>query len=122
MRRRAGKLFNAVSAVLMLVMGGCGDSQTPTRNADSTRIETTPQGHQYGGHLRVGYAIEPTSLDAVLGRSGGDAYYWHQIYDQLVDASPDLSPRPIRLRRAFSSARLTREPRSSQQSLLAGAG
>ena len=48
---------------------------------------------QYGGHLRVGYALEPTSLDAVLGRSGGDAYYWRQIYDQLVDADPDLQPR-----------------------------
>lgn len=99
MRRRAGKLFNAVSAVLllMLFLGGCGETarQTSIQNAaGSTRIETTPQGHQYGGHLRVGYAIEPTSLDAVLGRSGGDAYYWHQIYDQLVDASPDLSPRP----------------------------
>ncbi|MCZ6887158.1 MAG: ABC transporter substrate-binding protein [Gammaproteobacteria bacterium] len=48
---------------------------------------------QYGGHLRVGYGIEPTSLDAVLGRSGGDAYYWRQIYDQLVDADVDLQPR-----------------------------
>ena len=49
---------------------------------------------QYGGHLRIGYTVEPMSLDAVLGRSGGDAYYWRQIFDQLVDADPDLTPRP----------------------------
>jgi ABC-type transport system substrate-binding protein len=41
---------------------------------------------QYGGHLRVGYGLEPTSLDPIAGRSGGDAYYFRQIFDQLVDA------------------------------------
>lgn len=41
---------------------------------------------QYGGHLRVGLALEPTSLDPIAGRSGGDAYYFRQIFDQLVDA------------------------------------
>src|SRR5213592_3017213 len=46
-----------------------------------------------GGHLRVGYGLFPTSLDAILGRSGGDAYYWRQIYDQLVDADQALNPR-----------------------------
>jgi peptide/nickel transport system substrate-binding protein len=46
-----------------------------------------------GGHLRVGYGLFPTSLDAILGRSGGDAYYWRQIYDQLVDADQALKPR-----------------------------
>lgn len=49
---------------------------------------------QYGGHLRVAYQLFPTSLDAILGRSGGDAYYWRQIYDQLVDADQSLKPRP----------------------------
>ncbi len=49
---------------------------------------------RYGGHLRVGYSIEPTSLDAVLGRSGGDTYYWRQIFDNLVDVDPQLQPRP----------------------------
>ena len=53
-----------------------------------------PASPRYGGHLRVGFDLEPTSLDAVLGRSGGDAYFWHQIFDQLVDAAPDLTPSP----------------------------
>ena len=52
------------------------------------------QQPQHGGHLRVGFNSEPTSLDAVLGRSGADAYYWRQVFDQLVDADPDLNPRP----------------------------
>ncbi len=49
----------------------------------------------YGGHLRVGYTLEPTSLDPIAGRSGGDTYYWRQMFDQLVDAdqagAPDAS-------------------------------
>lgn len=49
----------------------------------------------YGGHLRVGYALEPTSLDPIVGRSGGDTYYFRQMFDQLVDAdqagAPDAS-------------------------------
>jgi ABC-type transport system substrate-binding protein len=49
---------------------------------------------RYGGHLRVGFVIEPTSLDAVLGRSGGDTYYWRQMFDNLVDVDRDLTPRP----------------------------
>ena len=77
-----------------LFLNACGGDKNSNRIGESIKVEETPQGHQYGGHLRVGYGIEPTSLDAVLGRSGGDAYYWHQIYDQLVDADPDLTPRP----------------------------
>ncbi|MEO2172846.1 MAG: ABC transporter substrate-binding protein [bacterium] len=67
--------------------------QAETTQAEKQTILKTPQGHQYGGHLRIGYNIEPTSLDAVLGRSGGDAYYWHQIFDQLVDVDKNLKPR-----------------------------
>jgi ABC-type transport system substrate-binding protein len=47
----------------------------------------------YGGHLRVGIPKFPTSLDAHLGRSGWDAYYWRQITDHLVDADRGLKPR-----------------------------
>jgi len=74
---------------LLIACGG----PTSIPEADRKPIETTLQGHQYGGHLRVGYGGEPTALDAVLGRSGVDAYFWHQIYDQLVDANKDLTPR-----------------------------
>jgi peptide/nickel transport system substrate-binding protein len=98
MRDHTLKVFNAATVALLLAVSGCGETDSQTPNPQAAKrvesIQTTPQGQQYGGHLRVGYAIEPTSLDAVLGRSGGDAYYWHQIYDQLVDANPDLSPRP----------------------------
>ena len=48
----------------------------------------------YGGHLRVGFALEPTSLDPIAGRSGGDAYYWRQIFDQLVNADQAGNPDP----------------------------
>ena len=48
---------------------------------------------QYGGKLRVAYALAPGALDPVTGRSGGDAYYWRQFCDQLVDADAALQPR-----------------------------
>ncbi len=48
---------------------------------------------QYGGKLRVAYQLAPGALDPVVGRSGGDAYYWRQFCDQLVDADPALKPR-----------------------------
>jgi ABC-type transport system substrate-binding protein len=49
---------------------------------------------QYGGHLRVGLGTEPTSLDPIAGRSGFDAYYYRQIFDQLVDADQAGAPDP----------------------------
>ncbi|HEY0421439.1 MAG TPA: hypothetical protein VGC80_18125, partial [Acetobacteraceae bacterium] len=49
---------------------------------------------QYGGRLRVAFGSFPAALDAVLGRAGFDAYYWRQMYDQLVDTDTSLKPRP----------------------------
>ena len=46
----------------------------------------------YGGHLRVGVTLEPTSLDPIAGRSGGDAFYWRQMFDQLVDSDQSGNP------------------------------
>ena len=69
---------------------GCAKPEEPKK---TETIKTSTQGIQYGGHLRVGLTSEPTSLDAILGRGGQDAYYWHQIYDQLIDLNNDLSPR-----------------------------
>ena len=80
-----------LGVVLLVSLGGCS-APVDEAGSVSQRMPRTEPVH--GGHLRVGYALEPTSLDAVLGRSGGDAYYWRQIYDQLVDADRDLNPRP----------------------------
>ncbi len=92
-----GRDFAQIVGVLLLfltlLLSACGQEQREPVNAKQPgRI--TAQGIQYGGHLKIGLATEPTSLDAILGRSGGDAYFWHQIFDQLVDANPDLTPRP----------------------------
>jgi peptide/nickel transport system substrate-binding protein len=87
-----GRSVRALAYLTVPLLIACG-GPTSIPEADRKPIETTPQGHQYGGHLRVGYGGEPTALDAVLGRSGVDAYFWHQIYDQLVDANKDLTPR-----------------------------
>ena len=86
---------HSLTVMAVGVLLGCsGDPDDVTQSKISFEVrEPTPQGRQYGGHMRIGFTTEPMSLDAVLGRSGGDAYYWHQIYDQLVDANRDLSPR-----------------------------
>jgi ABC-type transport system substrate-binding protein len=47
-------------------------------------------GPSYGGHLRVAYGLEASSLDPHLGRSGGDAYYWKQMFDHIVAADSKL--------------------------------
>ncbi len=83
----------ALTALAILALAGCSGEPSTTDSAAAQPALPRPSA-RHGGHLRVGYAIEPTSLDAVLGRSGGDAYYWRQIYDQLVDANRDLTPRP----------------------------
>ncbi len=85
--------FCVLTAWLGLTLSGCG-SDVETSDMTAQPPKPPPASPRHGGHLRVGFGLEPTSLDAVLGRSGGDAYYWHQIFDQLVDANPDLSPRP----------------------------
>lgn len=60
----------------------------------STAVSEAAEKPQYGGHLRVAIQLFPNSLDAILGRAGTDAYYWRQIYNQLVDADQSLKPRP----------------------------
>jgi len=48
----------------------------------------------YGGRLRMAYGLEASSLDPHLGRSGGDGYYWKQMYDNLVGADALLVAQP----------------------------
>ena len=88
--------FAAIAGIIAIC--GCSErapdpGPEPAASRETNVAPAGSTGPRYGGHLRVGYALEPTSLDAALGRSGGDAYYWRQIYDQLVDAAPDLTPR-----------------------------
>ena len=100
MRGRQRRFFGmvAVCTIGLLWVSACEPKGGGRRVSSSLQDPASRVGRQgkpqYGGHLRVGYSIEPTSLDAVLGRSGGDAYYWRQIFDPLVDADPDLEPRP----------------------------
>ena len=84
-------------SVLLTAVVGCAPESRADRletGASPARERTAVGGPRYGGHLRVGHSLEPTSLDAVLGRSGADAYFWRQLFDQLVDADPQLAPRP----------------------------
>ena len=71
---------------------GTDDAAVPNETADSDSADSSSP--RYGGHLRVGHYIEPSSLDAVLGRFAGDAYYFRQMFDNLVDVDQQVNPRP----------------------------
>ncbi|MDP7638262.1 MAG: ABC transporter substrate-binding protein [Candidatus Hydrogenedentes bacterium] len=93
------KIWMCALALLLSVsaLTGCGRPGDESGvDVDAFRLSdpSDPSSPRYGGHLRVGYTIGPTSLDAVLGRSGGDTYYWRQIFDNLVDVDPQLRSRP----------------------------
>ncbi|MDD5289233.1 MAG: ABC transporter substrate-binding protein [Dehalococcoidales bacterium] len=101
-------LWLCVSCVLVtsLVLASC--TSTPTTNTTTsptttpatmkpttsttvnpTTATTTPQ---YGGALRYAVALQPQSLDPILGASGIDAFYWHQSFDQLVRCDRSFVP------------------------------
>jgi len=64
-------------------------SATTTAGTTTAADATKPK---YGGYLRYSYSLEPSSLDPQLGNSGGDAYYWKQMYDHIVASDPTLTP------------------------------
>ena len=83
-----------LAALALTSCGQSGNDSGSDGKVGRLSDPNNPSSPRYGGHLRIGYNIEPTSLDAVLGRSGGDTYYWRQIFDNLVDVDPQLQPRP----------------------------
>jgi hypothetical protein len=61
----------------VLALIGCGQPDIETGVEGGARRISEPSDSpspRYGGHLRVAQRHEPTSLDAVLGRSGFDTY------------------------------------------------
>jgi len=74
--------------LLKSILAGAGASVMLARHGRANAEKL-----HYGGQLRVAYPAFPGSLDPALGRAGGDAYYWKQAFDQLVDADPGLNPR-----------------------------
>lgn len=89
------KLTYLTCCLVAVATTGCGGSENRASGFDGPLSNPEdPSSPRYGGHLRIGYVIEPTSLDAVLGRSGGDTYYWRQLFDNLIDVDPGLNLRP----------------------------
>ncbi|MDD5189670.1 MAG: ABC transporter substrate-binding protein [Dehalococcoidales bacterium] len=76
-------------------------STTTTAASESTTVKTTTattvsataaNQPKYGGFLRYAYGLEPSSLDPQTGNSGGDAYYWKQMYDHIIASDSQLVP------------------------------
>jgi len=111
MKRKVVWLVVSCLAAATLVLASCAPAPPPTpapvpapapaptpkpAPAPTPAPKPVPVGPQYGGHLRYAQALEPSSLDPHLGVSGADAYYWKQIFDQLVGADANLVSRPER--------------------------
>jgi len=69
-----------------------GTTTVPTTATTTAATTTSSDQPKYGGYLRYAYSLEPSSLDPQTGNSGGDAYYWKQMYDHLVADDPLLVP------------------------------
>ena len=80
MGRRAAMLGGAAGSWVLLARHGRAGAEKP----------------EYGGRLRVGYALAPGALAPATGRAGGDHYYWKPLADQLIDVDPVMTPRPER--------------------------
>ncbi len=56
----------------------------------------TQEKPKYGGHLRTSYALEPTTLDSHIAKSGGDYYYLRAMHDNLIFLDRHGNPDPSR--------------------------
>lgn len=81
---------------------GCGSSTTATPTAGATGAQATPVPGQTaaaakiqkGGTLRIAYGLDASSLDPYTGNSGGDAWYWYAMFDNLVAYNQQFALEP----------------------------
>lgn len=82
---RGAALGSVGIAGLSLV--GCGDDDDDNNGGGQSEQPTSApdvNAPKLGGTLKVGYGLEPSSLDPHDGTSGGDHYFFEDIYDFLV--------------------------------------
>jgi peptide/nickel transport system substrate-binding protein len=94
-RRKGRRGLAAVAALAAagLLAAACSSSAPASSNASST--QSAPAGTpQHGGTLTTITPGAPSSLDPILGGSGGDQYSLYPIFDRLVNFTPDLKPIP----------------------------
>ncbi len=94
-KSRRSFLAGASTAVLGLAslgIAGCGDDDdddagdagTPQPGASPTAVAA-----KVGGDLKISYGLEPSSLDPHTGNSGGDNYFYEDMFDVLVQRDKD---------------------------------
>lgn len=82
----------ALVAAAALALSGCGStgSQSPVSGASAA-----PQGTPvHGGTLKLNTPLAPSTLDPVLGNSGGDYPSLLPIYDRLINVNQKAEPIP----------------------------
>jgi peptide/nickel transport system substrate-binding protein len=88
--RRSCASVLAAAAVLVLSACGGGSAQGDSGSAGSTSTGRP----QSGGTITVNTPTAPSSLDPILGGSGGDHFSLFPIYDRLVNFTKDLKAAP----------------------------
>ena len=87
-RSRRGFLVQASSlAVGTAALGlvGCGGDDDSTGSTPAAGGKTAAAGTpKTGGTLQIAYGLEPSSLDPHSGVSGGDNYFYEDMFDVLI--------------------------------------
>ena len=97
-RRFLGTGAAAATAAFLAACGGGGSEsggggETPKGGAAAPGTTQPGQAIKRGGELKVAYGLEPSSLDPHDGVSGGDHFFFEDMFDFLVahDAKSDLT-------------------------------
>jgi peptide/nickel transport system substrate-binding protein len=90
--RKGGGWLAAVAVAVAVVASACSSAPAASNSASSAPAAAgTPQ---HGGTLTATTPTAPSSLDPILGGSGGDQFSLYPIFDRLVNFTPDLKPIP----------------------------
>lgn len=95
MRKRAVGLMLVALGLLLAACGG-GSGATSSSSTSESSTSTGAAGEpKAGGQVTVADPLPPSSLDPILGTSGGDAMSLYPIFDRLINFNPEtLEPEP----------------------------
>jgi ABC-type transport system substrate-binding protein len=96
-RRRSRRSFivgSSAAAIGAAALGlvGCGDDDsggTTPAAGGTTQASPAAEKVKLGGELKISYGLEPSSLDPHTGNSGGDNYFYEDMFDVLIQRDKD---------------------------------
>ena len=89
-----GRGWLALGAAAVAIAASACSATAPSNPASSSPSSAPAGNPVYGGTLTATSPAAPSSLDPVLGGSGGDQFSLYPMFDRLVNFTPDLKPIP----------------------------